>query len=363
MARLRLTCLLLIVALALNAQRQMTIQQLVTFIKSAVANKNNDRDVADAVRKLKLTSKLDARTVEELQGAGAGRQTMAALREQITATATLPDAPPPEPAPVVVTIPPPSAADQKKILAEIRQNALDYTKNLPNFICNQLTRRYVDTTGSGTGFRPTDRIQEQLSYVDGMENYKVVLVNELPVNNVSHFQLGGTTSSGEFATMLHEIFDPETQTQFEWTKWATLRGRRMHVYSFRVLQTNSKYTIHEDQSGRTIVAGYHGLIFADRDTGLVMRIVMDCDGLEAFPITQVSLDLNYDFVKIETGEYVLPLRADLTSRAGRLMSKNEVEFRLYKKFGAEATIIFDPGDSIPADQLKEQPAKPDPAKK
>jgi hypothetical protein len=188
-------------------------------------------------------------------------------------------------------------------------------------------------------------------------------VNNLPVNNVSHFQLGGTTSSGEFGTMLHEIFSPETQTQFDWYKWATLRGRRMHVYSFRVLQANSKYSIHDQDSGRTIVAGYHGLIYADRDTGLVMRILMDCDGLEGFPISAVKLDLNYDFVKIENGEYVLPLSAELTSHAGRFLTKNDVEFRLYKKFGAEATIIFDPVDPIPEDQLKEQPVKPDPPKR
>lgn len=361
MARLRLTCVLLLAAATVYAQRQMSVADLVRFIKSAIAQKNDDRQVADTVRKLKLTNKLDARTVEELQGAGAGRQTVAALKEKIALTASLPD-PVAEPTlPVAVTIPPPSPEDQKKILAEVRQNALDYTKNLPNFICNQLTRRYVDTAGSGS-FRPTDRIQEQLSYVDGKENYKVVLVNDLPVNNVTHFQLGGTTSSGEFATMLHEIFDPETQTEFQWTRWATLRGRRMHVYSFRVLQANSKYSIHDEQTGRTIVAGYHGLVYADRDTGLVMRILMDCDGLEGFPVNQASLDLNYDFVKIENSEYVLPLKADVVLHAGRFVSKNEVEFRLYKRFGAEATIIFD-ADPIPEDQLKEQPATPDPGKK
>jgi hypothetical protein len=362
MARLRLICLLLIMAVGIQAQRQMTIAQLVTFIKSAIANKNNDRDVADAVRKLKLTNKLDAHTVEDLQGAGAGRQTMAALREQITATAGLSDAPPPEPPPVVATIPPPSAADQKKTLEEVRQNALDYTKNLPNFICTQVTKRSVDTSGTGS-FRPTDRIQEQLSYVDGMENYKVVLVNDLPAPNATHNKLGGTTSSGEFGTMLHEIFDPETQTQFEWTRWATWNKRRAHVYSFRVLQANSKYSIYDQQSGRMIVAGYHGLIYADRDTGLVMRILMDCDGLENFPVTKASLDLVYDFVKIESGEYLLPLRAELTLHAGRFVSQNMVQFGLYKKFGAEATITFDTPDPIPADQLKEQPAAPDAGKK
>jgi hypothetical protein len=138
----------------------------------------------------------------------------------------------------------------------------------------------------------------------------------------------------------------------------------MHVYSFRVRQANSKYSILDGQSGRTIVAGYHGLIYADRDTGLVMRILMDCDGLESFPITAVKLDLNYNFVKIENGEYLLPLSAELSSsRVDKFKTLNLVDFHFYKKFGAEATIIFDTPDPIPADQLKEQPATPDSSKK
>jgi hypothetical protein len=364
MARLRLMLLLLWMVLAIHAQRQMSVADLVRFVKSAIQQKNDDRQVADTIRKLKLTNKLDARTVEDLQSAGAGRQTMAALREMITATAALPEAVA-APPPVVAKIPPPSPADQKRILAEVTQNALDYSKNLPNFICNQVTSRYVDTAGSKAGdenWRRTDIIQEQLSYADGEEKYKVVLVNNLPVNNVSHVKLGGTTSSGEFGTMLHEIFDPETQTQFEWTRWATLRGRRMHVYNFRVLQANSKYTIHEEQTGRTIVAGYHGWIYADRDTGLVMGIHLECDDLENFPISEAGLDLSYDFAKIGDGEYLLPSAAELKTHSGRFKTWNHVEFHLYRKFGAEASIVFDTPDSLPTDQLKELPPKPDAVK-
>jgi hypothetical protein len=361
MAKLRLICAFLAITAAAHAQRQVTIPELVSFIKSAIQLHNDDRKVADAVRKLKLADRLDAATVEDLQGAGAGPRTLAALRELIDTTNALPAAPPAEPAPAVVTIPPPSEADQKRILAEITQNALDYTKNLPNFICTQVTRRRYDPSGTDS-FRLGDTIQEQLSFVDGKENYKVVLVNNLPVNNLSHFQLGGTTSSGEFGTMLHEIFAPETHTEFQWVRWATLRGRRMHVYSFRVLQANSKYSIHDEQSGRTIVAGYHGFIYADRDSNMVMRIKMDCDDLEGFPINKVSLDLNYDFVDISGQQYILPLKAELNSRAGRYESLNEVEFRLYRKFGSEANIVFDTPDPIPQDQLQEQPAAPEPPK-
>jgi len=355
MGRLRLLGAFLLIAGAALAQRQMTVPQLVGFIKSSIQMKNDDRTVADYVRKLKLTNQLDGKTVEELQGMGAGPRTVAALRALITTTASLPAAPAETPAPPRPTIPPPSAEEQNQILAEITQNALDYNKKLPNFICTQVTRRHFDPSGTNT-WRPADTIQEQLSYVDGSEKYKVVLINSLPVT-ISHEQLGGTTTSGEFGSTLLDIFTPETHTTFAWERWATLRSRRMYVYSFRVQQSYSRYTIDDRTSQRSIVAGYHGLIYADRENKMVMRITMEADGLESFPVNKVSMDLNYDFVKISDQEFVLPLKADLHSSAGRYMSWNEVEFRLYRKFGAESTIVFDAPDPISDEQLKEQPAR------
>src|SRR5216117_3536759 len=85
--------------LATYGQRQMSVPDLVTFIKSSVQLHNDDRAVADAVRRLKLTNRLDAGTVEDLQGLGAGPRTMAALRELITASASLPVAAPVAPIP------------------------------------------------------------------------------------------------------------------------------------------------------------------------------------------------------------------------------------------------------------------------
>jgi hypothetical protein len=253
-------------------------------------------------------------------------------------------------------IPAPSLEEQRAILDAVRQGALDYTSGLPNFICTQRTQRFVD---AGGGWRVADIIQEQLSYVEQKEDYKVVLVNNLPANNVSHQQLGGTTTSGEFGTMLYQIFKPATDTEFHWTRWATLRGRRMHVYEFRVLQRNSEYSILDQASGRSMVAGYHGLIYADRDTNSVMRIKMDLDGLENFPINAVALDLNYDFIDISGQQFVLPLRAEVESRSGTYQSRNEVEFRLYRKFTSDASISFDIPDDIPVEDLQEQPVLPE----
>jgi hypothetical protein len=269
----------------------------------------------------------------------------------------LPTPPPPVPVAAPVTIPPPDPAEQRRILAEVTRNALDYTKSLPNFITTQITRRFVAPPGTER-WQMEDTIQEQLSYVDGAENYKVVLVNNLPVTNVTHRQLGGAVSSGEFATMLYQIFKPETQTEIDWTRWATLRGRRMHVFSFRVRQARSEYSIHDQTSGQSIIAGYRGLIYADAETLMVMRVKMDCEGLQNFPINRVGLELDYDTIEISEQRFVLPLRFSLISGSNQYASKNESEFRRYQKFGAEASIIFDVPDELPEEQFEEQPVKP-----
>jgi hypothetical protein len=355
MGRICQACIFLGMTLAASGQRQMSVPDLVTFIKSSIQLHNDDRAVAATVRRLKLTNRLDAGTVEDLQGLGAGPQTLAALRELIASSASQPVAAPVAPPPPPPVIPPPSPAELKMILAEITGKALDYTKSLPNFICAQVTTRSFDPSGTES-WRQEDKIQEQLSYVDGKEDYKVVLVNNLPVANVKHEQLGGITSSGEFGTMLYQIFNPQTETHFDWERWATLRGKRMYVFGFRVAQGHSDYSIYHQPSGRTVVAGYHGLIYADAVTKQIMRIKMDCDDLEAFPINQVSLTLDYAPTKISEQTFVLPMAAEVRSREGRTLGKNVMQFSLYRKFGADATITFDTPDPIPEDQLKEQPA-------
>jgi hypothetical protein len=347
----------LVMTLAVFGQRQMSVPDLVTFIKSSIQLQNDDRAVAATVRRLKLTNRLDAGTVEDLQGLGAGPRTLEALRELMNTSASLPIAAPVAPPPPPAAIPPPSPTELKEVLQEITEKALDYTKSLPNFICAQVTTRSFDPSGTES-WHLQDKVQEQLSYVDGKEDYKVILVNNLPVANMRHDQLGGITSSGEFGTMLYQIFAPPTQTQFDWERWATLRGKRMYVFSFRVAQDHSDYSIYHQPSGRTIVAGYHGLIYADAVTKQIMRIKMECDGLEAFPINQVSLTLDYAPTKISDQSFVLPMAAEVRSREGRTMGKNVMQFSLYRKFGADATITFDTPDPIPEDQLKEQPAAP-----
>jgi hypothetical protein len=172
---------------------------------------------------------------------------------------------------------------------------------------------------------------------------------------MSYHDLGGTTSAGEFGSMLKEIFEPSSEARFEWERWATLRRRRAYVFSFQVPQATSKYRINY-QRQMEIVTGYHGLIFVDRDTKMVQRITLQADTIPpSFPVQQASTQMDYDFTRIGDRDFMLPLRAEVRLRSGKFLTKNDVEFRMYRKFSTETTITFDTPAPLSEDQLKEQP--------
>jgi len=350
--------LALVTALGLAASTEMslTVEKLVAFIRSSIQLKQPDKQVAEYLRHVKLSQKLDDQTIEELQGLGAGPKTVAALKDLSGSSASLPAAPPPAAKSYIAPIPGPDSIEQAKIIDEVREYVKNYTKQLPNFICVEVLRRDVDPTGIGNSWRHMDTDTIRLSYYEHHEDYQVVLVNNLPVNNMKMEQLGGTISAGEFGSMMKDIFEPETETRFAWERWATLRGRRTYVFAYDVDQSRSKYHVSVEKT-MEIVPAYRGLVYVDRDTKMVTKITMiPYDMPAGFPIREIHTSLDYDFTKIGDSEFLLPLKAVVTStRANNLMSKNDIEFRLYRKFGTESTIKFETPDALPEDKTKEKP--------
>jgi len=223
------------------AQQTMTVAKLEEFIKSSIQQKLNDKDVALYTAKIKMSEKLSPKVVEDLQSAGAGPKTVAALTLLVTQSATLSAAPPK----MVMTTqqptgpPPPSDAEKKRILEDTREWALNYVKSLPDFLCMEVTRRSVDPhfeIGSEGSWSPQDRLIEKLTYFDHKENYELLQHNDTALIGKTWETLGGSISRGEWATLLAQIFEPSTNTDFHWLRWGTLRGHLTDVYQYTVEQ-------------------------------------------------------------------------------------------------------------------------------
>ena len=333
-------------------QRAMTAPEVIAFVDSQIKLKGDDRATADFLRGIKLTQKLEIRDIENLQGRGAGVRTLEALRKLGQDSAGLPGAPPPpEPPPPT---PPPSAKEQAAILAAVKDYALNYTKKLPNYVCVQTTRRRIEPTVRG--YLPQgDTVQEMLTFVDGKESYKVEAVNGKSESNLKHEQLGGVVTSGEFGSMLFNVFDPDSGAEFHWDHWATLRGKLMYVFAYSISKEKG-YSMYHGESKREYTSAYKGLVYADVQSKSVMRITLETTGIPGdFPIKEVLLTLDYSPTKISDQEYVLPYHFELTSKESKADTTNRADYRLYQKFGAEASITFGDVEPIPEDQLKEQP--------
>ncbi len=231
----------------------------------------------------------------------------------------------------------------------------------------QVTRRYYDPSG-GDNWAHLDTITSKLTYFEQKETYDLVNVAGSD-KAVSYWSLGGTLSAGEFGSQLKDIFDPDSAATFDWEKWGKIRGHLCYVYSYYIDQPHSRYHVDYNKI-EDIVPAYRGLVYIDKDTEMVLRSTLEPILPSGFGVKQATITLDYDFTKVgDVGDnqYLLPLKVLVLSRVGRITTKNEVEFRLYHKYGAESTVKFDTAAPPPPltdeDAPKEETPKDAPPQK
>jgi len=365
--RFRLLAAFCAVCLAASGQT-LSIEKLVAFVQSSekliAEGKMTDRELANYLGKVKLTERLDDRVIEDLQGKGAiGPKTLQALQALRDHSNTLAAAKPLVAEPKPTPIPPPSSEEQAAIIDKVREYALAYSKNLPDFICTQVTRRfaaarpgtkYGGSPDSQPSWQALDTLQIRLSYFEQKEDYKLIFVNN-SVTTQDYKTIGGATATGDFGSMMREVFERSSEAHFEWDHWATLRGRRTMAFAYHVSQARSQWHITYDRR-QDIMPAYHGLVYVDRETNEVTRITLEAENIPpAFPVKRADTVLDYDYIEISGHIFLLPLKATTIMAADDYMTRNDTEFRLYRKYSTSSDIKFDAEEvpPLPDDKTKE----------
>ncbi len=250
---------------------------------------------------------------------------------------------------------PPSEAESASLLAKTRTATLAAVEAMPDFVVKQLITRSI-ALGTTQNWHALDRLALAVNYraSTGAEDYKLLSVNGLPpsvdakAGQNFQDQVGGTTSTGEYASLLAELFFDGSRASFKAIDTDTLRGRSTIIYEFEVKLPYSKEVIKSGTrfSAVSTRAGYRGRIWIDREGARVLRIESIATEIPAnFPITAASRAIDYDWTTIAERKYLLPSRAEvvLTARYENQeqQTRNVIRFRNYNKFGSELRILDD----------------------
>jgi hypothetical protein len=227
--------------------------------------------------------------------------------------------------------PEPDDASKKKIVDEARVKALAYFKELPVFSATQLTRRNVDAKGTNQ-WKTLDTINEQVTVKGAKEERHVVAVNG---KKVSSEPKDVPLTAADFGNLIVWTFDPKSEAEISWSQWDTLRGHRVHLLGYRVKKEHSQFTVGKGKN--EVTAGYFGVVAVDAESGSILKVGLVATDIPAkFSTQNVSMELHYEFAKIGDHFYVLPLKAEAHAKEGKSSMWNEVEYRDFRKPGAES---------------------------
>jgi hypothetical protein len=228
------------------------------------------------------------------------------------------------------------------VIQGAREAASQFTESLPNYVVKQFTTRYQTDAAHGnrTSWQALDIVTADVACENGKESYKNILVNGKPPHD--DIEKTGSWSSGEFATVLQGILAPYTDADFHNKRSTTINSHAAFRYDYTVDQPRSGWHVYA--SSESYVPGYTGSIWIDKDNFRVLRIEMSAVNMpKSFALDAVESAVDYDYVMISDQKYLLPTHSEALScmRGTSECTRNVIEFRNYKKFGADTSITFD----------------------
>jgi hypothetical protein len=226
------------------------------------------------------------------------------------------------------------------VIEKAREMAGQFTETLPDYVCQEYMARFVNTSHT-INWQPQDVVSTEVVYEHGKESYRNIAINSKPVKKGLE-QLGGAWSTGEFGTLLIDLFSPTTAADFRYRRESTASGRTALVYSFDVQQPRSHWNV--ISASQNYRPAYRGTVWIDKRTYRVLRIEMQAYGMPPeFPLDKVESATDYDFVRFGgEQQFLMPVHAETLScqRGTSQCSMNKIDFRNYHKYAGESVITF-----------------------
>ena len=227
-----------------------------------------------------------------------------------------------------------------ELIDRTKQWSESFSQGLPNFVCNQVTTRYVEMSRS-EGFNAQDVLSAKVVYEDGKEDYREISVGGKRTNK-SMMELGGSTSTGEFASTLRSLFSGYVNAEFKFKESSTVGKTPVAIYDLTVQLPRSDWEI--QMGSQRLHPAYSGSVWVDKTTGEVRHIEIQADNIpKNFPGDTEAMTVDYEPVRLgASNAFLLPVHSENLGcfRGTSICTKNVIDFRDYHKYSGESSVEF-----------------------
>jgi hypothetical protein len=381
MRNLALLWLLTAVALSAFAAKRVTVEKLEQVLDES--RRTSDAKLAQQIYDLELTERLSEGRLARLETDMPGPLAREALIAVADASTFLD-----LPARDIPALAAPDPAAQSSMLALTTDYVHKTIHKLPNFFATRETTRFEDTPIAPPLYRESSNTYEPLHEVGRSSatafyrNGSEVVYAEIAKGNKSKSAERELSTRGVFGPILSAVLVDSANGAVTWSHWEEGPGGLQAVFSYRVPQQASHYTVGfrseepdlfspadsyidplpADRGAEKArhVPAYHGEIAVNPADGTIMRLTLVADLKSGDPIIKADLMVEYGSVELGGKTYICPVksvalsldhiiyRTAISAAAAALgapqLRVNDELFNQYHLFRADAHILTGAGE-------------------
>ena len=336
------------------AAKKITVQQLKDMLVSSQQGRKTDAEVATELKQVELTEELTRSAMNSLVSYVSGPLSTEQIYVLEARSAVLPP-----PAVDLPATPAPDAAAQKAIL----DKAVDYTTKtyaqLPHLTATKTTIRFQNNveaiatiSGMHSGSSDVDpNLVQANRFIHYINSTEVPVDTQNGAEKVSTAkdktpwgQNGYIALQGQGPVLSSVLQDAQTAGTISWLRWETINKKAAAVFAFSVDKKKSHYAVSyccfptSEQTGLlsykpgaqgsgdftakgnlqthttydqhfNATVPYHGEIFVDPDSGIVVRLNLQAEFKAADDVQQEDQRIDYGPVKVDAKALVLPIKS------------------------------------------------------
>ena len=340
---------ILIAASPAWAARNITVQQLKDLLAADQQAKKADAEVANELKQAVLTEELTTAAMNELAPVVPGAATLEQVYVLEAKSAVL--APPP---PDIPTTPAPDAATQKTILDKALDYATKTYAQLPTMTATKTTVRFQDSSSAliaGSNADPNLTNAAQFVHYINTSQGPVNIHNGIEDNPLAKDKTrwganGYIALLGQSPVLNTVLQEANSAEKVTWLRWESVNGKTAAVFAYAVDKKKSHYAVNYccfpkiDSVGMTHASSaapgllgtsggsgkgtfrtdadfepyratvpYHGEIFVDPDTGIVVCLITQADFKNTDDVHVESQRIEYAPVVVGDKTLVLPSKS------------------------------------------------------